>query len=105
MRPIFRATLYPTEIHPALRSFADECTGVLARLIAYVGALALIVILGIGFWDALELRASSAPATHRWSARERSPPDSPAKTAVYEANRAGYPVDRSVSLIGLRGGL
>ena len=28
------------QIHPALRSFADECSGLLARLIAYVGALA-----------------------------------------------------------------
>jgi hypothetical protein len=28
---------YPISIHPALNSFADDCAGMLARLIAYVG--------------------------------------------------------------------
>ena len=35
----------------ALESFADEICGTLARLIAYVGALALIGILTLAFWQ------------------------------------------------------
>ena len=33
---------YQTRIHPALTSFADECCATLARLLAYVGTLALV---------------------------------------------------------------
>ncbi len=40
-------------IYPALTSFADECCGTLARLFVYVGALALLAIVGIHFWDQL----------------------------------------------------
>jgi hypothetical protein len=36
----------PTRIHPALNSFADECRGMLVHLAAYLGVLALLVILG-----------------------------------------------------------
>ena len=36
-----------TRIHPPLTSFADECCGTLARLLAYVGVLALLAIVGI----------------------------------------------------------
>ena len=35
---------YQTRIHPALTSFADECCGTLARLLVYVGTLALLAI-------------------------------------------------------------
>ena len=35
---------------PALTSFADERCGTLARLLAYVGALALLAIVGIHLW-------------------------------------------------------
>jgi hypothetical protein len=42
-------------IHPALTSFADECCATLARLIAYVGALALFAIVSLNFWDQLRL--------------------------------------------------
>jgi hypothetical protein len=46
------ATLYnPTQIHPVLNSLADECCGMLARLVAYVGALALLAIVGVHLWD------------------------------------------------------
>jgi hypothetical protein len=52
MRPMwaYRPRLRPTEIHPALHSFADECTAVIGRLLAYVGAIALIAIVGNRFW-------------------------------------------------------
>ena len=61
MRPILAsgANHYATRIHPALPSFADECSGMLARLIAYVGALALLAIVGLSLWDELPLRGSA----------------------------------------------
>jgi hypothetical protein len=37
----------PTRVHPALTSFADECCGTLARLLAYVGVRVLLAIVGI----------------------------------------------------------
>jgi hypothetical protein len=77
MRPILAsgANHYATKIHPALRSFADECCGVLARLIAYVGALALIAIAGVGLWDELPLKGLSDPAAKSaWSVASRSYP-------------------------------
>ena len=60
----FWATLanphYPTRIHPALSSFADECCATLARLIAYVGALALFAIVGLNLWNQLQLDTAAA---------------------------------------------
>src|SRR6202021_274817 len=47
-------------IHPALTSFADECCATLARLIAYVGALALFAIVSLNFWDQLQLDTAAA---------------------------------------------
>jgi hypothetical protein len=83
------------QIHPALRSFADECTGVLARLIAYVGALALIAIIGVSLWDELPFRGIGSPAAKSdWSAAARSHPafavsqfDLSGKTEAYEILR------------------
>ena len=48
--------------HPALTSFVDECYATLARLIAYVGALALFVIAAVHGWDQLELDTTAGPA-------------------------------------------
>ena len=45
-------------IHPALTSFADECCSMLARLVVYVGALALLAIVGIHLWDNLQSDAA-----------------------------------------------
>jgi hypothetical protein len=97
MRPILAsgADHYANNIHPALRSFADECSGVLARLIAYVGALALIAIVGLSLWDELPLRGTGDPAARSaWSVAARSYPafavsqfDLPGKTETYEILR------------------
>jgi hypothetical protein len=97
MRPIlaYGASHYATKIHPALRSFADECCGVLARLIAYVGALALIAIVGLSLWDELPLKGLSDPAAKSaWSVAARSQPafavsqfDLTGKTETYEILR------------------
>jgi hypothetical protein len=63
-------------IHPALTSFADECCATLARLIAYVGALALFAIAGLHFWDQLQLDGAADPANQ---------PDFSEKSDSYEA--------------------
>jgi hypothetical protein len=47
-------------IQPA--SFADECCATLARLIAYVGTLALFAIVGLHFWDQLPFDMTAEPA-------------------------------------------
>jgi hypothetical protein len=97
MRPIFAygANHTAPKIHRALRSFADECCGVLARLIAYVGALALIAIVGLSLWDELPLKSlGDASAKSAWSVASRSNPafavsqfDLSGKTEIYEILR------------------
>src|SRR5579863_7529727 len=54
---------YHSPIHPALTSFVDECCATLARLIAYVGALALFGILGAHLWDQFRLDEAAEPAS------------------------------------------
>ena len=81
-------------IHPVLTSFADECCGTLARLFAYVGALALLGIVGLHFWNELPGRDMEPPARAVWSPATRSypafaisQPESFEKTASYEILR------------------
>ena len=86
---------YANRIHPALTSIADECCGMLARLIAYVGTLALLAIVGVHLWDRLPDFADPGPAAQAgWSVASRSHPafaisqiDSPDKTETYEILR------------------
>jgi hypothetical protein len=86
---------YPTRIHPALNSLADECCGMLAHLIAYVGALALLAIVGTHLWDELPAGAAlKPPARADWRVALRSYPafaisefDLPEKTEAYEILR------------------
>src|SRR5712664_2129867 len=85
----------PTRIHPALTSFADECCGTLARLVAYVGVLALLAIAGIHLWNELLAGLASEPAAKAgWSVAARSYPafavsqfDLLEKTEAYEILR------------------
>jgi hypothetical protein len=89
------ANLYPTQIHPALTSFADECCATLARLLVYVGTLALLAIVGLHLWDQLPLDEASEPAARPgWAAASRAHPafavsqfDLPGKTETYEILR------------------
>jgi len=86
---------YPARIHPALTSFADECCGTLARLLAYVGTLALVAIVGIHLWDQLPVDEAAEPAARPgWGIAGRSHPafavsqfDLPEKTEAYEILR------------------
>ncbi|WP_375414867.1 hypothetical protein [uncultured Bradyrhizobium sp.] len=82
-------------IHPALRRFADECSGVLARVVAYLGALALIAILGLSLWNDMPLgRAGDAAPRQAWEMAARAHPafavsqfNLPGKTETYEIFR------------------
>jgi hypothetical protein len=95
MQSILATARQQTNMHPALHRFADECTGLLARLMAYVGALALIAIVGVSLWDELPLRGPSDPAAKSaWSVAARPYPafavsqfDLPGKTETYEVLR------------------
>ena len=86
---------YTTRIHPALTSFADEVCGTLARLIAYVGTLALLAILGIHFWQQLpDADATEPSAVPGWTVADRTHPafavsqfDSLEKTETYQILR------------------
>ena len=69
---------YTTRIHPALTSFADEVRGTLARLFAYVMALALFAIGGMVLWEqlpdaaAMDPSAKDASFKDAWSLADRS---------------------------------
>jgi len=81
----------PTQIHLALANFADEVVGTLARLFAYVGALALFAILALaGLGQLPELRDDGPASKPGWGVADRSHPafalsrlDSSDKTASY----------------------
>jgi hypothetical protein len=83
-------------IHPALTSFADECCATLARLIAYVGTLALFAIVALNFWDRLQLNTAAAEPADQpgFTLATRSRPafavsslDPPEKSESYEIFR------------------
>ena len=81
--------------HPALTSFADECSATLARLLAYVATLGLFVIIGVHSWDQLQLDTSAAPVDQPgFALAQRSHPafavsslDPPEKSESYEIFR------------------
>ncbi|WP_439407575.1 hypothetical protein ACNJX9_01195 [Bradyrhizobium sp. DASA03076] len=81
----------PTQIHLALANFADEVVGTLARLFAYVGALALFAILALaGLGQLPHLRDDQPAARPGWAIADRSHPafalsrlDTSEKTASY----------------------
>jgi len=43
------------DLRPAVTSFADECTAVVGRLLAYLGCLALLAIAAVAAFNHLEL--------------------------------------------------
>jgi hypothetical protein len=80
---------------PVLNGLADECCGMLALLVLYVGALALLAIIGIHLWDELPANAAVEPSAGAgWSVALRSHPafavsqfDLPEKTETYQILR------------------
>jgi hypothetical protein len=85
----------PAGTHPALWRFAEECRGVMACLLAYVGILALIAITGTRLWNELPVAEALQPvAKAGWTVAERSYPafavsqvDSSGKRETYEVLR------------------
>jgi hypothetical protein len=79
----------------ALESFADEVCGTLARLVAYVGMLALLGILALALWQQIGGPASPEPAeSSRWAIADEAVPiyalrlgDQPDKSATYTVLR------------------
>jgi hypothetical protein len=61
-------------IRPALKGMVDELFGTLARLIAYVGTLALLFILGVYLCDQLPDLHAETSARPDWTAATRSAP-------------------------------
>jgi hypothetical protein len=86
------ANSHTAQIHPALTGFADECCGTPARLLVYVGTLALLATFGLDLWDQLPADETSEPAAGPgWSTASRAHPafavsqfDLPEKTETYE---------------------
>src|SRR4051812_26660363 len=99
-----RLAVHPPGIDPALWRFAGECNGFFARLMGYMGALALIAIVLVGLWGQLQMKAGAMVASEP-GASARYLPDSPDKPAGYNVRRPDYEWSRQVSLLGLRGGL
>src|SRR4051794_20464181 len=85
----------PAGTHPALWSFAEECRSVMARLMAYVGILALIAMAGTHLWAELPVAEAPEPASKPgWTVATRSYPafalsqlDSDGKRETYEILR------------------
>ncbi|CCD90876.1 conserved exported hypothetical protein [Bradyrhizobium sp. ORS 375] len=85
------ATTRTALISPALRAMADEVCGTFARLFAYVGALALIAMLGVAAWNRLDNGSDdTVPAKAGWTVADGAVPafslrltDQPDRTATY----------------------
>jgi hypothetical protein len=85
---------HTTRIHPALASFLNEVCGTLARLCAYLMALALMAICGIALWNHLPDAATTETSPRSWSPAGRTAPAFavshfifPEKTETYEIFR------------------
>ncbi len=98
MNLAFSVTPSRARIHPALRSFADECRDALTRMLAYVGGLALFGIVVIyaanPFADAAVSSAIKPAPRADWSVATRLHPafavsqfDLPGKSEAYEILR------------------
>jgi hypothetical protein len=90
-----RVARHPTGTHPALWNFAEECRGVMIRLLCYVGALALIAIAATRLWTELPIAGVLEPAAKAgWSMAAQSypafavsQPDSSLKIETYDIFR------------------
>ncbi|MBI3701520.1 MAG: hypothetical protein HY242_13890 [Afipia sp.] len=64
-----------TGFHPALRSFADECSAVFVRLLAYVCGLAVLAAIVADFFSSVPVRASvEPPPAPGWATASRPHP-------------------------------
>jgi len=83
------------DFRPAVYSFADECTAVAGRMLAYMGCLALLAMAAVAAFNHLELDWTPAvPSKPGWTVADRSYPafavrqlDTAGITAAYEIQR------------------
>lgn len=62
-------------IHPALRSFADECSAVAVRIMAYLCGLAVLSVIAVDLLSAVPVAANAAmPALPGWTQASRPHP-------------------------------
>lgn len=97
MNPILldQPVLNASGIHPALRSFADECSAVAVRIMAYVCGLAVLAVIAVDLVSTGPGAAEAGlPALPRWTQASRPHPafaisklDLSDKTNAYEILR------------------
>ena len=86
---------YTTRIHPALASFADEVCGTLARLCAYLMALALIAIGGIALWNQLPDVTATEPSRQNLEpGRRASAPAFAVSQFIFQGKTEAYEIFR-----------
>ncbi|MES2599908.1 MAG: hypothetical protein V4602_03755 [Pseudomonadota bacterium] len=62
-------------IHPALRSFADECSAVAVRILAYVCGLAALAVIAVDLVSAVPVAANTGlPSVPGWTLASRPHP-------------------------------
>lgn len=62
-------------IHPALRSFADECSAVAVRILAYVSGLAVLAVLAVDLFSVVPVAANAGtPLSPVWTPASRPHP-------------------------------
>jgi hypothetical protein len=82
-------------IHPALRCFADECSAVAVRILAYISGLAVLTVIAVDLVSAVPVAANTGlPSLPGWTPASRPHPafainklDLADKTYAYEILR------------------
>ncbi|MCR6733755.1 MAG: hypothetical protein NVV83_06535 [Afipia sp.] len=77
MSPIIldQPALNTSGIHPALRNFADECSAVAVRIMAYVCGLAVLAVIAVDLFSAVPVAANTGtPALPGWTPASRPHP-------------------------------
>lgn len=86
---------YKPTIHPLLSNFVDEVCGTVARLCAYVMALALIAIGGIALWQQLPDATAMTPQVRDgWAVATRSAPAFAVSQFIFQGKTELYQISR-----------
>jgi len=83
------------DLRPAAYSFADECTAVAGRLLAYMGCLAVLAMAAVAAFNHLELDWTPAVVTKpSWTVANRSYPAFAVRQADVAGITAAYEIQR-----------
>ncbi len=83
------------DFRPAAYSFADECTAVAGRMLAYMGCLALLAMAAVTAFQHLELDwTPAASAKPDWTVADRSYPAFAVRQADVTGITAAYEIQR-----------